>query len=134
MLDLLTGALMLIGASFMLIASLGVLRLPDLFLRMSASTKAATIGTGSVLLAAAVYFGEVGVTSRALATIVFLLLTTPIAAHMLGRAGYFSGVALSDLTLIDELRGQYDPLTHRLDCVEPAPTLPPRPADRAPGG
>lgn len=117
--DIITAGVMLIGALFMFIGSLGVLRMPDLFLRMSASTKAATLGTGALLIAAAVNFNEIGVTSRAIATIVFLLLTAPVAAHMLGRAGYFVGVKLADATLIDELAGQYNMETHTLDSCEP---------------
>jgi len=122
--DVLTGALMLIGALFMLVGSLGVLRMPDLFLRMSASTKAATLGTGSLLIAAAVHFTEIGVASRAGATIVFLLLTAPVAAHMLGRAGYFVGVMLADETVIDELAGHYDLETHALDACDTAQNTP----------
>ncbi len=118
--DTITAGLMLIGALFMLIGSLGVVRMPDLFLRMSASTKAATLGTASLLIAASVNFGETGVTSRAIATIVFLLLTAPVAAHMLGRAGYFVGVKLADATLIDELAGRYNLETHLLESCEPA--------------
>lgn len=119
--EILTAGLMLIGALFMLVASLGVLRMPDLFLRMSASTKAATLGTGSILIALAVHFNETGATSRAVATIVFLLLTAPVAAHMLGRAGYFVGVKLADSTFIDELAGRYDLQAHVLDSCEPVP-------------
>ncbi len=116
--DVLTAALMLGGALFMLVAALGVLRMPDLFLRMSASTKAATLGSGFILAAVAVHFDNVGITSRAAATIVFLLLTAPIAAHMLGRAGYFVGVKLAKETIADELAGHYDPVTHVLDSCE----------------
>ena len=121
--DIVTGGLMLTGALFMLMGSLGVLRMPDLFLRMSASTKAATLGTSSLLIAVAVHFGEIGVGSRAAATIVFLLMTAPVAAHMLGRAGYFVGVKLADATIIDELAGNYDPDTHILDSCEPGQKL-----------
>ena len=124
--DVLTGGLMLIGVLFMLAGSLGVLRMPDLFLRMSSSTKAATLGTSALLLAVAVHFGEIGITTRALATIIFLMLTAPVAAHMLGRAGYFVGVKLADATLIDELAGNYDLETHILDSCELAQRLRPR--------
>lgn len=127
--DVLTGVLMLTGALFMLVGSLGVLRMPDLFLRMSASTKAATLGTSSLLIAAAVHFSEIGVASRAVATIVFLLLTAPVAAHMLGRAGYFVGVKLADATVIDELAGHYNLETHMLDSCEPAKALQPAASD-----
>lgn len=111
---LLTIALMGIGALFMLLAGLGLLRMPDLFTRASAATKAATVGVGAMLLALAIHFGEAGVVIRALATVVFLLLTAPIAAHMIGRAAYFSGVPLYKGTKINDLRGRYDPTTHEL--------------------
>ncbi|MBN1668320.1 MAG: monovalent cation/H(+) antiporter subunit G [Anaerolineales bacterium] len=103
-----------IGSFFMLLAGIGLLRMPDLFLRMSAATKASTLGVGFILLAAAIYFDELGVTSRALATIVFVLLTAPIAAHRIARAGYFAGVRLWEGTLHDDLRGRYDQETHLL--------------------
>jgi multicomponent Na+:H+ antiporter subunit G len=68
-----------------------------------------------MLLAVAVYFvNELGVASRAVATIIFLLLTVPVAAHMMGRAAYFNGVPLWEGTLYNELRGRYDVKTHTL--------------------
>lgn len=106
--------LMLVGAAFLFLASLGVSRMPDLFSRLQTTTKAATLGVGCVLLAAAIHFGELGVTARALAVIVFVLLTAPVAAHMIGRAAYLSGVRLWEGTIVDELRGRYDPRSHAL--------------------
>jgi multicomponent Na+:H+ antiporter subunit G len=91
----------------MVVAGVGLVRMPDLFLRMSATTKAATMGAGLILLAVAVYFQDFGTTTRALATIVFLLITAPVAAHMLGRAAYANGVPLWEGTLRDELHEQY---------------------------
>jgi multicomponent Na+:H+ antiporter subunit G len=117
MIELISAILMLIGVFFMAVAGVGVLRMPDLFLRMSATTKAATLGVSSILLAVAVYSGELGVISRALATIVFVFLTAPIAAHMIGRAAYFVGVPLWSGTISDELHGRYDPRTHELRSV-----------------
>ncbi|GAP12152.1 multisubunit sodium/proton antiporter, MrpG subunit [Bellilinea caldifistulae] len=105
---------MILGAAFMLIASIGLLRMPDLFSRMSATSKAATLGAGLVMLAAALYFSESGITLRVLAIIVFLLLTVPVAAHMIGRAAYFDGVPLWKGTLIDDLRGHYRTSDHQL--------------------
>ncbi len=115
--ELLSGILLLTGAIFMFLAGIGILRMPDVYTRMSATTKAATLGVGCTLLAAAVYFGELGVTSRALATLAFLLLTAPVAAHMIGRAAYFGGVELSPGTVVDELKGHYDPRTHALESI-----------------
>jgi multicomponent Na+:H+ antiporter subunit G len=106
--------LLIIGAAFILISALGVVRMPDLYLRMSASTKSSTLGVGTILLATAVYFGELGIASRAIATIIFLLITAPVAAHMMGRAAYFNGVPLWEGSLYDDLKGKYDVETHTL--------------------
>jgi monovalent cation:H+ antiporter-2, CPA2 family len=62
----------------------------------------------------AVHFGELGVATRAVATVIFVFLTAPVAAHMIARASYFVGVPLWEGTIIDELRGHYDQRTHRL--------------------
>jgi monovalent cation/proton antiporter MnhG/PhaG subunit len=112
--ETLSSALMIIGATFALLAGVGVLRMPDLFTRMQAATKASTLGIGCIVLAVAIHFGELGITTRALATIIFVFLTAPVAAHMIARAGYFVGVPLWERTVIDELHGHYDRFTHKL--------------------
>lgn len=112
--------LILVGAFFMFLAGLGMLRMPDLFLRMSSTTKAGTLGAGLILLGAAIYFDNFGVYTRALATIIFLLLTAPVAAHMIGRAAYFDGVPLWEGTVQDDLRRHYRASTHSLE-TNPVP-------------
>jgi multicomponent Na+:H+ antiporter subunit G len=114
MAELVTGVLMVVGACFALLAGIGITRLPDLFTRMQAATKAAVLGAGSILLALAVYFGELGVAARALATIAFIGLTAPIASHIIARAAYMVGVPLWSETIIDELQDKYSPSTHEL--------------------
>jgi multicomponent Na+:H+ antiporter subunit G len=104
MLELLTSALMLSGGFFALTAALGVLRLSDILLRMHASTKAGTLGVGLILAAVAVQGIDAGIVLRALAAVCFMLLTAPVAAHVIGRAAYKSGVALSEHTRVDEFR------------------------------
>lgn len=104
----LVALLMFIGTFFMFVASLGVVRMPDLFTRLSATTKAATLGASSLLIAAAIHFNEYGIASRVAAIIAFIVITTPVAAHMLGRAAYISNVSLWKGTICDELRGRYD--------------------------
>ena len=99
--------LMIFGVFFIFIAGIGLLRMPDLYLRMSASTKAATLGLALILLGTAIYFGELGITSRAIATIIFVFLTAPVSAHMIGRGAYSNGVKLWDGTEVDELNGRY---------------------------
>ena len=86
MIEIVSGLLILVGSGFVLIAGLGVYNLQDVLNRMHASTKAGTLGSSLTLAAAAVFFAEGAVTARAVATILFLLLTAPIAAHMIGRA------------------------------------------------
>ena len=103
MTELITSFLVVAGSIFAFVAALGVVRLPDVLIRMHASTKAGTLGCGLILLAVAVSFGETGIVARALAAIVFLLLTAPVAAHMIGRAAYRAGVPLWKGTAIDEL-------------------------------
>lgn len=99
-------ALIVAGAFLVLVAAIGVVRLPDLFMRMHAATKAGALGTGLLLLSAAFVHGELGVSLRVLAAIVFLFLTAPVAAHAIGRAAYLSGeVRLWEGTFVDEMRG-----------------------------
>lgn len=114
MIEFLKGALVISGALLMLLAALGILRLPDLLTRLHATTKAAALGVILIMLAVATHFAEVGVAARAFAIIVFILMTAPVAAHVIGRAGYFVGSKLWSGTVKDELRPNYDPLTHEL--------------------
>ncbi len=103
MTDYLTATLVLAGGLFGFIAALGMLRLPDMITRMHASTKAGTLGAGLILAAVAIHFMEVGITLRAAAAILFLLLTAPVAAHVIGRAAYRCGIQLWERTWVDEL-------------------------------
>jgi multicomponent Na+:H+ antiporter subunit G len=108
MAELISALLLLGGAFFTLAASVGVLRLPDFFLRMHAITKAGTLGVGLIFLAVAVFFGELTVVTRALATVAFVLVTAPVSGHMIGRAGYLDRVEMSEGTNVDELRELYE--------------------------
>ena len=103
-----------LGALFILLAGIGLLRMPDLYLRISVTTKAATLGVGLLLLGTALYFSEVSITTRAIAIILFLFLTAPIGAHLIGRASYFIGLPMWKNSVIDELKGKYNKKTHGL--------------------
>lgn len=85
--------LLLLGALFVLVAAVGLLRLPDLLMRMHAATKAGTLGAGLCLIAVAVAMPDPSVVARALATLIFLLMTAPIAAHVIAHAAYHAGEA-----------------------------------------
>ena len=94
--------LLLSGGFFVLVAGLGILRMPDVLIRMHASTKAGTLGAGLILSAVAVYFGDLTTVSIAGLTILFLVVTAPVAAHMIGRAAYRTGVPLWERMVLDE--------------------------------
>ena len=108
MADLATAVLFVIGAVFILLAAIGLVRMPDLFLRMSCSTKAATLGVLACVAGAALYFDDAGVALHALAGAAFLLVTAPVAAQVIGRAAYLLGVPLWRGTVADQLRDRYD--------------------------
>jgi multicomponent Na+:H+ antiporter subunit G len=78
--------LVIVGAAITLIASIGILRLPDLFTRMHAVSKAGTAGSGLALVAVALYSSDMTTTIKCLGAIVFLFLTGPISAHLLAKA------------------------------------------------
>ncbi|MEL6167687.1 MAG: monovalent cation/H(+) antiporter subunit G [Pseudomonadota bacterium] len=94
MTDAIMAFLILLGCLFALIGGLGLVRLPDVLIRMHASTKIGTLACGLIMSAAAIHFGTGDMVIRAVSIILFLLLTAPIAAHMIGRAAVSTGVKL----------------------------------------
>lgn len=95
--------LMILGAFFGLVAALGVLRFPDLYMRMHAATKAGAFGATLMLIAAALHFGSLRIAILAVLLIVFFYITAPVAAQALGRAAYRRGVKCWEKTGKDAL-------------------------------
>jgi multicomponent Na+:H+ antiporter subunit G len=102
MIDLMTAVVWLIGAAFALLAAVGVLRMPDVFTRMQASTKASTLGLGCLLIGAALQMGDFASFVRVASIGAFVLLTTPVAGHVIARASYLAGIPLWEGTVLDE--------------------------------
>lgn len=102
MIDVLTALMWLAGSAFSLLAALGVLRMPDVFTRMQASTKASTLGLGCLLIGAVLQIGDFASLIRVASIGAFILLTTPVAAHVIARASYLAEVPLWDGTVLDE--------------------------------
>ncbi|WP_068317206.1 monovalent cation/H(+) antiporter subunit G [Polycladidibacter hongkongensis] len=102
-LDLLVATLLLIGAVFSFTAALGLLRLPDVYSRMHAASKAGTLGSGVLLLALGLYAQDWGVLTRALAGVSFFLLTAPISAHLIARAALKVGYKPHKSTHINDM-------------------------------
>ncbi|MCA1441543.1 Na+/H+ antiporter subunit G [Ensifer sp. IC4062] len=106
---LLVALIVVVGASFSLLAALGIVRFPDLYTRMHAASKAGTIGSGLLLLAAGLHSLDGAILVRALAGFVFFVLTAPISAHLLAKAAHQAGYRLTKLSVIDQLPQKEEP-------------------------
>jgi multicomponent K+:H+ antiporter subunit G len=86
--DIITSLLILVGAGFALVGSIGLARLPDFFTRLHGPTKATTLGVGSVVIASLIHSSAEtgGVSLRELAISLFLFITAPVSAHLLAKA------------------------------------------------
>ena len=98
-----SGILIIVGAGFALVATLGVIRLPDIYSRMHAASKAGTVGSGAMLIALAVFAEDPATALRALAAVAFVMLTAPVSAHLLAKAAYAAGYRLWDKSVVDEM-------------------------------
>lgn len=98
MTDAIAALLLFLGGIFTLGAGVGIFRMPDVFIRMHASTKVGTLGSGLILAGVAVQFQEPLVIFKVVLVILFLLLTAPIGAHMIGRAALRIGIKPWGLT------------------------------------
>ena len=99
---------LVLGSAVMLLAALGVVRLPDVYTRMSAASKASTLGAALLALGAALAFPAEPVAAQAVALVAFLMLAAPVASHLIGRAAYVSGTRPWEGTARDDLAGRYD--------------------------
>lgn len=93
-----------IGIAFILIAAIGILRMPDVYTRMSAVTKAVALGVGFILIGVVFHFNDTTVLVKATVIVVFLIFSLSVAAHVIGLAAYEDGTPMSDLTFRDELK------------------------------
>ena len=84
--EALVSVLLVFGAAFVLVGSIGLMRLPDFFTRLHAPTKATTLGVGSLVLASGLWLSAEGTTLSEVLIAVFLFLTAPVSAHLLAKA------------------------------------------------
>ena len=101
--DVVSAVCLLGGAFFALAAGVGALRFPDLLSRMHAATKPQVLGLVLVLVGLALRLREGGAVWALVLVAVFQMLTAPVAAHMVGRAGFRTGKVRQDLLVVDEL-------------------------------
>jgi len=97
---ILGGILMAVGAAFLFLGGLGILRLPDVYNRLQAGTKCTTLG--AVCTIVGVGIAEPTWVFKAVIIAVFILLTNPISAHALARASHKSGVKLWEKSVVDK--------------------------------
>lgn len=103
--EVLSSLMMFAGAALALIAGIGLQRFDDVFARMHAATKPATLGLALVLTGAALQVPDAGDVAKLLLVVILQFLTAPVGAHLIGRAAYRAGTELGELTVVDELAG-----------------------------
>lgn len=103
--ELAASGLILTGALIVAIAGLGIVRLPDPFARMHAATKAGVLGAGMIMLGVGLSLGTFWTITTGLLGVAFLLTTSPLASHALGRAAYMSGAPIAAANMTDALSG-----------------------------
>ena len=92
------------GIFFILVASIGIIRMPDVYTRMSVVAKAITLGVGLILVGVVIHFNDTLTFLKAVVIYVFLTLSTSVAASVIGHAAYKDKkTKLSNLTFLDEL-------------------------------
>lgn len=100
--DILAVCFLLAGVFFHATACLGILRMPDVYMRLSGISMAGTLGNMCYLIAASAYFGTASMVGKACVIVFFLYITAPISGHILGRASYLYRVPLWKKSVVDE--------------------------------
>ncbi|MHC4975943.1 MAG: monovalent cation/H(+) antiporter subunit G [Planctomycetota bacterium] len=122
--DFLAAFFLLSGIIFMVIGSVGTHRLPDAYNRMHAASKCVTLGLTGMLLAACFHLGSVPVISKAVITIIFTFVATPIGTHMLAKASHHARLTQWQNTLEDQLAtDKEDPTMSASDEVTGGETI-----------
>lgn len=104
---LVTG-LIFFGCFFLLVAAVGLNRMPDFYMRIHGAAKSTTLGITAVILSTALYFGTAASVTRAILVVVFFFITAPIATHVLARAAYLRDVPRWHGTVVDQLAESYE--------------------------
>lgn len=102
-LDIAAGVFVVLGALLSLVAGVGVLRFPDALSRLHAGTKPQVLGLIFIVIAVALSARTWSALLLLIPVVLFQLLTQPVAAHMIGRAGYRTKNLRADLLIVDEL-------------------------------
>jgi multicomponent Na+:H+ antiporter subunit G len=101
--EIAASVLILVGSALALLAGIGLVRLPDVFARMHAATKPATLGLALICLGAALTDAQLSDVAKLALVVLLQFFTAPVGAHMVGRAAYHAGGLLDRGTRLDEL-------------------------------
>jgi len=112
MTDILGYILVIIGILFDIFGCIGLVRFPDVYNRLQASTKCVTLGTILLLVGVALISGLGATSAKAIICAVFILLTSPTAAHAIAKGAYASGVELWENSVVDKYAEQVDKKVH----------------------
>ncbi|MFD2244889.1 monovalent cation/H(+) antiporter subunit G [Pontibacter ruber] len=122
--EIISSVFILLGIAFMLIASIGLLRFPDFYCRMSAITKGSTLGLGLIVSGMGIYFNQPDMALKVTLIISFTFVTAPVAAHVMARTAVRNKVPFWYKTNLTEFK-EYLRKKHQEDKEakkeEPAP-------------
>ena len=99
--SMLGAIIILIGAFFLLLAAIGLFRMPDIYNRIQTGTKASTLGTILFLIGMSISYIEYTYITKIIILILFIIFTNPISSHALARAAHFMGIPLTKKTIKD---------------------------------
>ena len=102
MIDVIGYILITVGILFNIFGCIGLVRFPDVYNRLQAATKCVTLGTIMLLVGAALVSGNGSMSAKAIICAVFILITSPTAAHAIARGAYASGVELWENSVVDK--------------------------------
>lgn len=120
LLTLLESVTLCLGVGLCLLAGVGIVRMPDVYTRMQASTKAGTLGIGLIMVSVALHFRDAVTGLQASLVIAFLFLTAPVASHLISRAAHALGASLWDRSVIDEMPARASGPTSPAAAAAPA--------------
>jgi multicomponent Na+:H+ antiporter subunit G len=102
-----------VGLFFTIVGCIGVIRFPDIYNRLQASTKCVTLGTCSVLLGTICIAGWGPIGLKCIICVLFILITSPTAAHAIARSSHYFGIKLWDKSVVNHYEQDHLPGTER---------------------
>ena len=107
--DILGYLMIAVGILFNIFGCIGLVRFPDVYNRLQAATKCVTLGTVMLLVGVGLVAGVGPTAAKAAICAVFILVTSPTAAHAIAKGAYASGVALWEKTVVDKYAERCEP-------------------------